>query len=72
MNKSFEERVIQMLLEGKSQPEISQELKKISFKPNSLSSIEKFLNRLKKQNNANTYFQLGAIIALKKYIRKKA
>jgi len=71
MNNSFEELIIQMLLEGKSQPEISQELKEMNFHPNSLSSIEKTLNSLKKQHNAKTLFHLGAIIAIKKYIRKK-
>lgn len=71
MQTEFEKLLIDSLLKGKTQPEIARELKEKGHNPYSLSSIEKTLNDLKRKHNANTLFQLGAIITLKRYINKK-
>jgi len=66
----MEELIIQYLLEGKTQPEIAAILKERGIEPNSLSSIEKTLRKLKDEHGAKTMFHLGAIITIKRYIRK--
>lgn len=71
MQTEFEKLLIDSLLQGKTQPEIAQQLKESGYNPHSLSSIEKTLNDLKRKHNASTLFQLGAIITLKRYINKK-
>lgn len=68
--KSFDDAVIQYLFDGMTQPEISEALKNEGITPNSLSSIEKHLKLLKDVHGAKTMFHLGAILTLKKYIRK--
>ena len=53
--------LLKFLAKGLSQDEISVELKKTSIKPNSLSSIEKKLNRIKDSFRANNTTHLVAI-----------
>lgn len=67
----FKSIVLQKLIEGYTQPQISVILKRKGVIPNSLSSIEKEINRLKLKHKAKTMCHLGAIITLKKYIVKK-
>ncbi|GEM65381.1 hypothetical protein D3C87_1440660 [compost metagenome] len=71
MHTEFEKLIIDSLLKGKTQQEISIELKSKGVVPYSLSSIEKTMNDLKRKHQASTLFQLGAIITLKRYIHKK-
>lgn len=70
MNDPLEELIIRYLLEGKTQLEIAAILKEQGIEPNSLSSIEKTLRKLKDEHGAKTMFHLGAIITIKRYIRK--
>ena len=58
--------IIKYLKEGYSQEEISNLLKSQKVKPNSLSYIEKAINKIKKDNNAKTMFHLAWILS-KKY-----
>jgi len=69
MHTDFEKHIIDLLLEGKTQYEISADLKRKGIKPNSLSSIEKALKIIKEDHKANTMFHLGAILTLKRYIQ---
>ncbi|WP_066217715.1 response regulator [Formosa haliotis] len=57
----FDIILVSFLSEGLSQEEISKKLKTRNLKPNSLSSIEKRLNRLKVHFNANNAIHLVAI-----------
>jgi len=59
----MEELIIKHLFAGKTQAEISQILKDQGIKPNSLSSIEKLLKRVKNQHKANTMFHLAVILS---------
>ena len=58
----FDIELLKYLAKGLSQDEISDELKKSSIKPNSLSSIEKKLNRIKDNFRANNTTHLVAIV----------
>lgn len=57
----FDILLLEQLAEGFSQDQISENLKKQKIKPNSLSSIEKRLNRLKIQFHAKNTTHLVAI-----------
>lgn len=59
----MEEIIINYLFEGKTQAQISKELKKKGIKPNSLSYIEKILKKIKIKNKANTMFHLASILS---------
>lgn len=69
--KEFQEEVIKGLLDGMSQAEISENLRSRGYDPHSLSSIEKLLKQMKTVYNAKTYFQLGAIVATRRFFLKK-
>lgn len=56
-------KLIKNLSLGYTLPEISEMFKNKNIKPNSLSSIEKEINKLKKEYNAKTMFQLGFILS---------
>lgn len=58
----MEELIIKYLFEGKTQNEIADILKQQGVTPNSLSSIEKSLKKIKSQHKANTMFHLAAIL----------
>lgn len=70
MNK-FTKLLCQYLIEGYTQYEIANLLKEAGIVPNSLSSIEKEIKRLKEIHKAKTMCHLGAILTLKKYIRRQ-
>lgn len=55
--------IIAYLFEGKTQAEISVELKKRGMTPNSLSYIEKTLKKIRERYQANTMFHLAAILS---------
>ncbi|PWG82054.1 helix-turn-helix transcriptional regulator [Pararcticibacter amylolyticus] len=59
----MEERMIELLFEGKTQAEIADILKIEGYKPNCLSSIEKLLKKVRAKHGANTMFHLGVILA---------
>lgn len=65
----MEEVIVKLLFEGKTQKEISNILKNRGLEPSGLSSIEKKLKEIKERHGAKTMFHLGAILAVKKYIR---
>lgn len=52
-----EDDLISLMIEGKSQKEISEILNCCT------AAVEKNINKLKKKHNAKTYFQLGYLIA---------
>lgn len=56
------EFIIKSLKEGLNQKEISLKLMELDLKPNSLSSVEKYLNAIKKEYGAKTMFHLGYIL----------
>jgi len=57
----FDIQLINLLSKGWSQDDISEDLKKKNISPNSLSTIEKRLNKLKVQFKANNTIHLVAI-----------
>ncbi|HMI03070.1 MAG TPA: hypothetical protein VK541_11345 [Pedobacter sp.] len=59
----MEELLIKYLCEGRTQPEIAELFKESGIKPNSLSSIEKMIKRLKEKHGARTSFHLGVILS---------
>lgn len=61
-NYLTDEKLLEYLAKGYTQQEISDELKKLGYFPNSLSMIEKMLKRIKKDHNANTLFHLAVIL----------
>lgn len=69
---NFRKFLTQYLIEGYTQPEISEIFKENNINPNSLSSIEKEIKRLKEFHKAKTMCHLGAILAIKKYIKPKS
>lgn len=58
----IKELIIKYLKEGLNQKEISLKLIELDLKPNSLSSVEKYLNNMKKEYGAKTMFHLGYIL----------
>lgn len=54
--------ILQYLKEGRTQAEISDLLKALNIKPNSLSIIEKRLKAIKKRFNAKSNFHLAVIL----------
>ena len=66
---NFRKLLIQHLIEGYKQPEIAKIFKDKNIQPNSLSSIEKEIKRLKEVHQAKTMCHLGAILTIKKYIK---
>lgn len=59
---NIEKLIIRYLQEGLTQSEISDELKKTGIQPNSLSSIEKRLNKIKEFYEAKMLFHLACIL----------
>lgn len=68
---SFKKLLPQYLIQGYTQYEIAMLLKEKNIVPNSLSSIEKEIKRLKEYHKAKTMCHLGAILTIKKYINLK-
>lgn len=69
--KDFRNTIIDCLSKGYSQNEISIILKRLNFTPNSVSSIEKEIHKLKKEYKAKTIFQLGYILGTKIKYKKQ-
>ena len=58
-----EKTILTLLKEGYSQKEIAKQYKQNdSLRISGLSSIEKTIKSLKKQNNVKTLFQLGMLV----------
>lgn len=55
--------IIKLLTEGKTQPEISEALKALNIYPNSLSTIEKELKKIRAKHGAKSMFHLGVILS---------
>lgn len=58
----MEKIIIDFLKKGLSQKQIAAELQKLEIKPNSLSSVEKYLKALRETYQANTLFHLACIL----------
>jgi len=58
----YQNKIIELLKEGYSSREISEYLKVHKFGTNSLSSVEKYVYKLKKEYKAKTRFQLSLLI----------
>lgn len=61
-NPELEKLIAQSLASGLSQSEVSELFKKQGIKPNSLSTIEKYINHMKQKYEANTLFHLAVIL----------
>ncbi|WP_146746598.1 hypothetical protein [Sinomicrobium soli] len=61
MNK-IQKLIVKKMADGYNQQEVSNYLKKREIKPNSLSTIEKELKKLKKQFGAHTIIHLFMIL----------
>lgn len=68
---TFREIIIIQLKKGNTIQEISEELKKINFEPNSISSVEKELKKLRADYNAKTMFHLAYLIQQKDIMTSK-
>ncbi|WNI34699.1 hypothetical protein [Chryseobacterium sp. SG20098] len=64
----IEKLIIKYLQEGLNQYEISEQLKKSDFRPCSLSSVEKRINKIKEFYEAKTLFHLAYILYNKKVL----
>ena len=62
-----EDLIIKGLTAGKTQAEVSQDLKAKGIRPNSLSHIEKTLKAIRKREGAKTMFHLAVILNNKIY-----
>lgn len=60
-----ERLIINFLREGYNQFEISEKLKEKDIKPNSLSSVEKRLKKIRAEYGAKTMFHLAIILSQK-------
>ncbi|ROH98269.1 hypothetical protein EGI16_21570 [Chryseobacterium sp. G0240] len=60
--KDIEKLLIDYLADGYSQYEIAEKLKERGIKPNSLSSVEKHLNKIKENYEAKSLFHLACIL----------
>ncbi|PWN62382.1 hypothetical protein C1631_022725 [Chryseobacterium phosphatilyticum] len=58
----FKITIIQLLREGYQMKDIPEKLKQQNIYPNSLSSVEKYINRLKFDFKANTLFHLACLL----------
>lgn len=67
LRESTREVIIQLLAKGNKLNEVALELKKLGYKPCSLSSVEKELKKLRSRHKANTNFHLACILMNKGY-----
>lgn len=58
----FQINIIQLLREGYQVKDIPEKLKELNISPNSLSSVEKYLNKLRFDLKANTLFHLACLL----------
>ncbi|WP_299121990.1 hypothetical protein [uncultured Tenacibaculum sp.] len=61
-------KIVQLLAKGYKQNEVSKELKNKGVVPNSISIIEKRINKLKKKFNAKTNFHLAVLLTKEEFI----
>lgn len=61
----IETLILQSLAAGLTQSEISEHFKKMAITPNSISIIEKTINKMKREYRANTLFHLALIVKRK-------
>lgn len=66
--EEIEHLIVNYLQEGLNQYEISEQLKKSGFRPCSLSSVEKRINKIKEFYEAKTLFHLACILHNKKLL----
>lgn len=59
MDKNYKIKTLELLKKGYGLKEISNVLKEKKYQTNSLSSVEKYINDLKKEHNSKTMFQLA-------------
>ncbi len=64
-NPEVDNLILQSLSAGLTQSEISDHFVKMGIVPNSLSTIEKRINKMKKEYRANTLFHLALIVKRK-------
>lgn len=64
----IEKLIIEYLQAGLTQQEVSERFKKDGINPNSLSSIEKQINKIKEFYEAKTLFHLACILYNKKVL----
>ncbi|TDG37950.1 hypothetical protein EZJ43_02345 [Pedobacter changchengzhani] len=65
-----EDKIIKLLMKGRTLPEISEYLKEKNVRPSSLSYLEKLLKAMKDEHKAKTMFHLGAILSTKAITKK--
>ena len=58
----YKEKIIELLFRGFTIQDISNYLKDNNYKTKSLSSVEKYISILKKENEAKTMFQLAVLL----------
>lgn len=61
----IEVMILQSLAAGLSQKEVHEHLDKMGIKPNSVSYIEKAINKMKKEYRAGSLFHLALIVKRK-------
>lgn len=61
----LEIQILQALSAGLKQSEISEHFKKMAITPNSVSIIEKTINKMKREYRAGNLFQLALIVKRK-------
>lgn len=54
--------IIDFLRDGLTQKEISEALQELNYKPNSLSSVEKYLKAMREEYGALTMFHLAILL----------
>lgn len=59
---NFRNQIIELLKEGLTQQEIAKELAKKESQPNSISSVEKEMRKIRKEYGAKTQFHLGYLL----------
>ena len=59
----YQKKTIELLKQGYTINDIAEYLKINNFETNSLSSVEKYIRKLKKEYQAKTMFQLGFLIS---------
>ena len=58
----MQELILKYLSQGYTQYEIADKLKLDGIKPNSVSSIEKMIHKMKQQHKARTNFHLAIVL----------
>lgn len=66
-NMPLDDRILNLMAKGMGQKEISEHLKELGIKPNSLSIIEKELKEIRAHLKAKTNFHLAVILIRKGY-----